>query len=138
MKNVNILIPNFALFILTCGVFIFNLAIRIKASREKKIPSSYFKTFQGGTPTDLMIQTKNNIANLFETPIFFYVITLTYFVTDTVTITSVVLAWCYVLCRIAHSAIHITSNYVPYRFYSFLLSLICLSILWVKWVLMVI
>jgi hypothetical protein len=137
MQNTDILIPNFAMFVLTFIVFIFNLAVRVQAARSKQIPIAHFKIFQGGSPTDLMNQAKNNIANLFETPVFFYLITLTYFVTDSVTPTAVALAWAYVACRVAHSAIHLTSNFVPFRFASFIASITCLAILWIKWVLVV-
>lgn len=137
MQNTDILLPNFAMFILTALVFGFNLVVRMQAARSKQIPIAHFKIFQGGSPTDVMMQAKNNIANLFETPIFFYLITFTYFVTNTVTPSAVVLAWIYVACRVAHSAIHLTSNFVPFRFACFLASIACLSVLWIKWVLVI-
>ena len=137
MQNTDILLPNVAMFVLTFIVFTFNLIVRIQAAKSKQIPITHFKIFQGGSPTDVMIQAKNNIANLFETPIFFYLITITYFVTDTVTPTAIALAWAYVACRVAHSTIHLTSNFVPFRMASFLASLACLLVLWLKWVLAV-
>lgn len=133
MKMTDILLPNFAMFLLTTFVFVFNLLVRVQAAKHQKISPSYFKLFQGGSPTDLMLQAKNNISNLFETPIFFYLITITLFVTQTADLNDVIIAWIYVVCRVMHSAIHLTSNFVPFRFAAFLASLICLSLLWIHW-----
>ena len=56
-----------------------------------------------------------NFMNLLEVPVLFYVVSLTFFVTQQVTAVAVGLAWLFVALRIAHSVVHITYNNVMHR-----------------------
>ena len=64
----------------------------------------------------------DNLKNLFEMPVVFYVLALVLFVTnqvDTVTLTA---AWVFVAFRALHSAVHCTINIVMLRFTLYLVS----------------
>lgn len=56
-----------------------------------------------------------NFMNLLEVPVLFYVVALTFHVTQQVTALAVALAWAFVALRIVHSLVHITYNNVPHR-----------------------
>jgi len=133
MKDTDIFLPSAALFFLVMFVLVFNLFLRIRAARNKHVPVSYFKLLPNDLGTEKLIQAKNNITNLFETPVFFYLISVILFVTENVDPTILFVAWLYVAFRVLHSVIHLTSNFVPFRLASFVGSLVCLTWLWLRW-----
>jgi hypothetical protein len=57
----------------------------------------------------------NNIRNQFELPVLFYVVCLVLWALEAVGILALVAAWLFVLSRIAHAWVHLTSNYIPNR-----------------------
>jgi hypothetical protein len=61
------------------------------------------------------IQRANAFRNQFELPVLFYLLTILAIITRHADLLFVVLAWIFVLTRIAHAYIHVTSNYVPRR-----------------------
>ncbi len=73
-----------------------------------------------------VVKISNNIANQFETPILFYVLSVILFLTDNVSVFSVSLMGLYVVSRIVHSFIHTGSNYVPVRMKVFLVGTLML------------
>lgn len=64
----------------------------------------------------------DNLKNLFEIPVLFYVLALYLFATDQVDGLHVVAGWVFVAFRVAHSAVHCTVNVVMLRFYLYLAS----------------
>ena len=68
--------------------------------------------------------------NLLELPVLFYVVSLTVFVTGAVTSVIVATSWFFVLLRVAHSIIHITTNNVLLRLYVFVAGNTALLVLW--------
>lgn len=73
----------------------------------------------------------NNFSNQFEVPVLFYVICgLAIYLGETGWL-MVALAWVYVLARIAHSYVHISSNHVPTRFRVFGISIAALLAMFV-------
>lgn len=56
-----------------------------------------------------------NFMNLLEVPVLFYVVSLTFFVTQQATGAAVALAWTFVALRVVHSLVHITYNNVLQR-----------------------
>lgn len=75
----------------------------------------------------------DNYANLFETPVLFYVACIGLYVTHTVSLPALTLAWVYVLLRMAHSYVQCGSNHVMTRFKCFAASLTVLVALWLVW-----
>ena len=76
------------------------------------------------------VSAADNFSNLLETPILFYAICIIIFVTDQVTQSQLALAWIYVALRALHSLIHVTYNKVIHRWVAYVLSTICLFIMW--------
>lgn len=81
---------------------------------------------------DYVLQVSNNIQNQFQTPILFYVLSLSFIVISGVDGLVLAGAWIYALSRLVHAYIHITSNFVPNRLRAFTvgtLSLIYMTVL---------
>ncbi|GGF84755.1 hypothetical protein GCM10007301_50920 [Azorhizobium oxalatiphilum] len=76
-------------------------------------------------------QAANNFRNQFELPVLFYVVTILALVTRKADLIFVVLAWVFVLSRIVHAFVHLTSNEVRLRFPIFLVGFAALVIMWV-------
>jgi hypothetical protein len=71
-----------------------------------------------------------SFSNQFELPVLFYVLTILALVTKLADLIFVVLAWIFVLFRILHACVHVTSNNVRIRGPLFGVSAIVLMIMW--------
>jgi hypothetical protein len=82
-------------------------------------------------------QFANAYANQFELPVLFYVLTILEYVTHLAGVAFVVLAWIFVIFRILHAFIHVTSNIVRLRGALFAASAVVLAIMWVIYIVQV-
>ncbi len=71
-----------------------------------------------------VVLVSNNITNQFEVPVLFYVIALVSYVTNSVSLFTVVCAWLFVAARCCHAFVQVSKNVVPMRFRFFLLSVL--------------
>lgn len=72
----------------------------------------------------------NNLANLFEMPVLFFVIAILLLVTELANDIQVLLAWGFVVVRTIHSAFHIGGR-VRQRFFAYVVSMALLLAMWV-------
>jgi hypothetical protein len=79
-------------------------------------------------------QASNSFDSQFQIPLLFYVLVILAWITKQADLLFVVMAWIFVLSRLAHAYIHTTSNHVPTRFNIFSLGVIVLLIMWVIFV----
>jgi hypothetical protein len=77
------------------------------------------------------LQVGNCFANQFELPMLFYVLTILSIITHHADIVFIVLAWIFVLSRLAHAVVHTTSNNIMQRGPLFGIGMIVLLIMWV-------
>jgi len=75
-------------------------------------------------------QINNCYTNQFEQPVLFYVLTILAIVSKHADLLFVVMAWIYVLARLAHAYIHVTSNNVNLRGPVFGIGALVLAIMW--------
>lgn len=75
-------------------------------------------------------QIANAFNNQFELPVLFYVAALLAIATSQVDDLVVVLAWVFVLLRLVHAYIHVTSNHVIRRFQVYVAGFVALAALW--------
>jgi hypothetical protein len=80
---------------------------------------------------DQPTKVANSYSSQFELPLLFYVVVILAWITRTADVVFVVLEWVFVLLRLAHSYLHVTSNYVPRRFQVFAAGLLVLVIMWI-------
>lgn len=76
-------------------------------------------------------QVANCFSNQFELPILFYVLTILSIITRHADILFVVLAWIFVLSRLAHAFVHTTYNRVIHRGMIWGVGLLALFVAWV-------
>jgi hypothetical protein len=114
--------PFFATVFLTLLVWIYMYVRRISFIKSRKIH-----------PNDLAVPNalaqilpsyvsnpSDNLKNLFEIPVLFYVLVLYLFITKQVDAIYVNAAWIFVAFRILHSIVHCTFNLIMLRFYLYL------------------
>ena len=76
-------------------------------------------------------QVSNSFRNQFELPVLFYVLTILSIITRHADVIFVVLAWVFVLSRIVHAYIHVTSNQVMQRGAVYGIGAIVLIVMWI-------
>jgi len=122
--------PAFALFALTMLTVARLARMRFAAARAGRVDPRYYKVFQGeGEPPELAA-TSRNVINLYEMPTLFYAGTAIAFAAGEDGALLVALGWVYVALRFAHTAIHVTTNKVLWRFRVFFVSWIALVAYW--------
>lgn len=72
----------------------------------------------------------NNLANLFEMPVLFFVACILLLLTELANDIQVLLAWAYVAARAVHSWFHLRAQVKP-RFFSYLVSMAVLLAMWI-------
>ncbi len=125
-----ILLPIFAMFVLAGVVTVLMLRERVAEMKERRIHPQTVASSSQMVGVLKNTRAADNYKNLFEMPVFFYVLCLAALVTRQVGMTLLVLAWAYVGLRLVHSVIHMGYNKVMHRFYVFALSNGVLIALW--------
>lgn len=133
MGQAAILEPMVVMVVLTFAVWIWMYVTRIGFMRRERVNPNTFKDpverLQKMAPVS---GPSDNLKNLFEMPILFYLLCLTLMLTGRVDAVFVYLAWVYVLLRAVHSLIHCSYNRVIHRFSVYMLSSIALFWMWVR------
>jgi hypothetical protein len=78
-----------------------------------------------------VLQIANAYHNQLELPVLFYVVMLLAMITKTLDVVIYLLAWMFVLSRLVHAYIHVTSNRLDRRTGAFGIGLIALFLMWV-------
>lgn len=126
-----ILYPVLAMVALTFAVWAWISVTRLAEMRRRHIAPQDLA--DGLRARELLAQAAppaDNLRDLFEMPVLFYLAALVLYVTLLVSPLYVTLAWLYVALRALHSLIHVTTNRVTHRVSAHFLS--CL-VLWVMW-----
>ena len=76
-------------------------------------------------------QIANAYHNQLELPVLFYVLTILAIITRHADLLFVLLAWLFVLLRLVHVYIHLTSNHVGRRYAAFAAGVLVLLVMWV-------
>jgi hypothetical protein len=74
----------------------------------------------------------NAFQNQLEMPMLFYAVIAFALITHDIGTLMVVLAWAFVILRLAHAYIFTTYNFVPHRFGSYLASCFVLALMWIE------
>jgi hypothetical protein len=110
--------PFFAMMLLTLVVWMYMYIRRLRFISRNKINAQDLAVpgaLAQLSPPDVA-NPSDNLKNLFEIPVLFYVLVLYLFVTKQVDALYVISAWCFVVFRVLHSAVHCTINIVILRF----------------------
>ncbi len=128
-----ILLPLLAMVFLTFAVWVYLYALRIPEIKRLGIdPDDLQDRAESHKLLTVSAAASNNLKNLFEVPILFYLavmITMLLMIQDDVLVW---LAWGFVILRVVHSAIHCSYNRVMHRFMAYLLSCLFLMFMWIR------
>jgi len=125
-----ILYPSIAMFALTIGVLMLLGASRYKAVRNRNVRISFYRTYDEGSQPARLHLLSRHMQNHFEVPPLFHIGVLLSFVVGSTGIAALGFAWLFVATRCLHTYIHLGSNNVTHRFFTFGASLIFLVGLW--------
>ena len=126
--------PFFATIFLTFLVWVYMYIRRIHfISRQKIRPQALAATgaLTKASPPAVS-NPSDNLKNLFEIPVLFYVLALYLFVTKQVDSMFVNAAWFFVGFRTLHSAVHCTFNLILLRFYLYLFATLAVGFIAIR------
>jgi hypothetical protein len=123
------LLPVFVLVGLTFFLMFWMGFARVGVLKRREIRMGDIALGQPAWPPRVM-QISNAYHNQFQMPVLFYALVAFALITRKADLIFVLMAWIFVLCRLAHAAIHVTTNRVPVRFYAFLASAVVLLLMW--------
>ena len=122
--------PMFVMILLTFGYAIFTAYGRVTAAKSGEVNYRYFKTMSGYETTERIQIATRHFNNLLETPPLFYIAGALIITMGLESTFSIIVAWVYVLLRLAHTYIHNSYNNPLHRMIAYACSLICILILW--------
>jgi hypothetical protein len=125
-----IFLPAIGMVLLTLVVWLRMFTDRVGEMRSKKIHPQRVATARKIGEVLENVQSADHFRNLFEMPVLFYVLCGFLAITKLTTLLLLAMAWGYVLLRVLHAYIHLTSNQVIRRFQTYAASCI---VLWVMW-----
>jgi hypothetical protein len=121
--------PMFAMVLLTFLIAFRLLFLRIKALKTGSVRLSQFRLNTGDIP-DEITQTARNYSNLFEVPVLFYAAGATAIAMGIESAAMTIIAWLFVLARVLHSWVHLTTNDVINRFRIYIVANLCVLAIW--------
>ena len=125
-----ILMPLFVQVALTFVLLFWMSALRYRAVRAGQVEPDKVRLREPNWPPRVL-QIANAYHNQLELPVLFYIVMLLAMSTQTLDVIIYVLAWMFVLARVAHAYIHVTSNRLDRRTGVFGIGAIALLLMWV-------
>jgi hypothetical protein len=125
-----VLLPVFVQVALTFALLFWMASVRTASIRRGETKMRDIALAQPAWPARVT-QISNCYHSQFQLPLLFYVLVILAWVTRQADLIFVVMAWIFVLARIAHAYVHTTSNHVPTRFNVFAVGAIMLLIMWI-------
>jgi hypothetical protein len=124
-----VLLPLFVEVALTFVLFFWMAYYRVTLLNKREVHPRDVALREPNWPPHVL-QVANAAHNQLEIPVLFYVLTILAVITHHADFLFVVLAWIFVLLRIAHAYIHVTSNRISVRGPVFGLGLLVLMVMW--------
>ena len=130
MDNTLILYPLLPVVFMNFFVIFHMRYVIEKAIKKREVRYSWFRVYEGSAP-EYMLAARHHYKNYFELPILFYLFCIILYVINDVRDLDLWIAWLFVVFKLIHSYIRLTSNYVPNRAYTFY---ICMLLLLGGWI----
>jgi hypothetical protein len=124
-----VLFPLFVEVVLTFALGFWLSALRVDAVRSGTVHPRDIALREPNWPTRVL-QVGNAYHNELELPLLFYVLTILSIITRHADLLFVLLAWVFVVLRLARAYIHVTDNSVSRRGIAFLAGAIVLAVMW--------
>ncbi len=124
-----LLLPLFVQVVLTLGLVFWGGALRVQAIRSGATQVRDIALGQPGWP-EQATKVINAYHNQLQLPVLFYLLIALVLLVAPGTPFMVVLSWLFVLSRLFHALIHVTTNNVPRRFFVFITGVAILTLMW--------
>jgi hypothetical protein len=124
-----LLLPLFVQVVLTLGLIFWGGALRVQAIRSGSTNVHDIALGQPGWP-EQATKVINAYHNQLQLPVLYYLLIALVLLVAPATPGMVVLSWAFVLSRLFHALIHVTTNNVPRRFFVFLAGVAILTLMW--------
>jgi hypothetical protein len=125
-----VLLPVFVQVALAFGLLLWMAYTRRSSLSRGELKVRDIALGQSAWPPKAM-QASNCFDNQFQLPLLFYVLVILAWITRQADLIFVVMAWIFVVSRLAHAYIHTTSNHVPTRFNAFAVGVLVLLVMWI-------
>jgi len=124
-----LLLPLFVQVALTLGLIFWGGFLRVQAIRGGSTKVHEIALGQPGWP-EQATKVINAYHNQLQLPVLYYLLIALVLLVAPATPGMVVLSWAFVLSRLFHALIHVTTNNVPRRFFVFLAGVAILTLMW--------
>jgi hypothetical protein len=125
-----VLLPVFVQVALTFALLVWMGRARMSSVRRGETKVRDIALRQPAWPAQAT-QISNCFDSQLQLPLLFYVLVILAWVTRQADLVFVVMAWLFVLARLAHAYVHTTSNHVPTRFWVFAVGMLVLLLMWI-------
>ncbi len=125
-----VMAPVFVLVLMTFVLLLMTGYARFGDLRERRLRIADIALGQNAWP-DRTMQISNAFNNQFQIPILFYLLVGFVLLTGKQDYFFIVAQWLFVISRIGHAYIHVTSNHVQQRFSFYLVGAVILMLMWV-------
>lgn len=130
MSVESILAPLFLHVALTFGLLFYMGYLRVGAFRRGEVRARDVSLGQYSWPTPA-IQVSNAFSNQFELPVLYYVLVILALGLRKADLIFVIMSWLFVLTRVFHALIHVTTNDLGRRFIVYCVGMFILLIMWI-------
>jgi hypothetical protein len=125
-----VLLPVFVQVTLTFTILYWQGYVRVGHTRRGEVKIRDIALGQPNWP-EQATKIGNAFMNQFQLPLLFYVLVAFALLTRKADLAFVVLSWIFVLSRVVHAYIFVTSNRVSRRFFAFSAGSVTLLVMWV-------
>ncbi|MCC6888927.1 MAG: MAPEG family protein [Hyphomicrobiales bacterium] len=125
-----VLLPVFVQVLLTFALVFWSAFLRVSAINGGAVRPRDIALREPNWPAPVL-KVGNSFQNQLELPLLFYVLTVIAWMTRQADLLFVVLAWVFVVLRLAHAAVHVTSNNFSVRGGLFITGALVLAVMWV-------
>lgn len=129
MSTQAILLPLFVEVILTFLLWVGMASLRTRDFSTGAVRPEQIALREPNWPARTR-QFAYSFSNQFEMPVLFYVLTILAYVTHLAGLIFVILAWIFVIFRILHAYVHVTSNVVRWRGALYGVAVVALAVNW--------
>jgi hypothetical protein len=130
MSIQSVLLPVFVQVALTFVLLYWQGYVRVGHTRRGEVKIRDIALGQPNWP-EQATKIGNAFLNQFQLPILFYVLVAFALLTRKADLAFVVLCWLFVLSRLVHAYVFVTTNRVSRRFYAFTVGSLTLLVMWV-------
>jgi len=134
MSLATVFAPVFVQVALTFGLLFWAGIERVALVRSGVVKARDVALRQANWP-EHATQRINAYQNQLELPLLFYLLVTIAFFSAQMTATLVVLSWLFVVSRLLHALVHVTTNEMGRRFFLFLAGALILVLMWVLYLL---